>query len=304
MTTLVHSISFSMNKTRKITFCFAIMMVGILHFAPAQNRLHSGIFYHPGDTIYAPMYGIEAQIPEGWHGLLPQGSELFLLTSAKDEDSRVFIRASENSYENLKNSWKNGLELADNLKVVVKEDIKYRGGVMYANVDVEGELARNYKTYVEARCGNYGKCVSFLLQAEAGIFEELKKEMMAMVDRVELKEPGMANIYEDFDWHEFMTGKYLMAYDQKNYKSNYNTNELWLYADGQFKSRVERKGLVDEKKGEYWGKNKGSWEIEGTGQEGKLILNFKKHEPLHIDLLIEEDKVFLNEQRYFVMIMR
>jgi hypothetical protein len=290
-----------MHYIQRPAFLIAIFCLSIPHFSLAQNRVSPGILYHPGDTILAPLYGIEAQVPAGWYGLLPQDSELFLLTSSQDDDSRVYIRASENSYDKLKQTWKEGLVLTENLKVVVDEPVNYRDKVMYANVDIIGKLPRNYKAYVEAKCGDYGKCLSFFLLAEANIFEALKQEMMEMVDNAVLKEPGMANIYEDFDWQKLLTGKYLMHYDQQNYKNNRNTNELWLNADSTFKSRIERRGLIDEEKGEYWGKNKGTWKVEGKGQEAKLILSFKKHEPLQIDLLIEEDKVYLNEQRYYVM---
>jgi len=293
-----------MRLTLRLTVFISIFCLGNLHFLHAQNRVRPGILYHPGDTIVAPLYGIEARVPEGWYGLLPQDTELFLLTSTKDNDSRVFVRASDNTYENLQQGWKEGLVLTENLKVVVNDAVKYRGEVMYADVDIVGDLPRNYKAYVEAKCGEYGKCVGFFLQAEAGIFEALKKEMMEMVDQTVLKEPGMANIYDNFNWEEFLTGKYLVTFDQRNYKNNRNTNELWLYADAQFRSRVEQKGLIEEGKSEYWGKNKGTWKIEGKGQEATLTLSFQKHEPLQIELTIEEDKIYMNDQRYYVMHIR
>ena len=290
-----------MRSILRLAIFISIICLSTLHLSWAQNRVRPGILYHPGDTIAAPLYGIEAQIPEGWYGLLPQDAELFLLTSSKDNDSRVFVRASDNTYENLQQGWKEGLVLTENLQIVVNDSIKYRGEVMYADVDIIGKLPRNYKAYVEAKCGDYGKCVGFFLQAEAGVFEKLKKEMMEMVDQTVLKEPGMTNIYDSFNWEKFLTGKYLVKFDQRNYKNNRNANELWLNEDGEFRSRVEQKGLIDEEKSEYWGKNKGAWKIEGKGQQATLILSFQKHEPLQIELTIEEDKIYLNDQRYYVM---
>jgi hypothetical protein len=292
-----------MHYILRTTLLISAFCLSALSFSQAQNRVKSGIIYQPGDTILAPLFGIEAQVPVNWYGLLPQDSEVFLLTSNQDDDSRVYVRASENSYDKLQQAWKEGLVLTENLKVVVNGPINYRGEIMYADVDivVNGKLPRNYKAYVEAKCGDYGKCVSFFLLAGEKIFEGLKKETMELADKTKLIEPGMAKIYENFDWQKLLTGKYLMSYDQENYKNNRNTNEIWLHEDGTFKSDVERKGLIDEERGEYWGKNKGTWKVEGKGQEAKLILSFHKHDPLQLDLLIEEDKIYLNEQRYFVM---
>lgn len=42
-------------------------------------RLQPGKMYEPGETLYAPRFGFIAKVPEGWEGILPRESEVFLL---------------------------------------------------------------------------------------------------------------------------------------------------------------------------------------------------------------------------------
>ena len=289
-----------MRYTSYLSFVI-ISLLGFFSDAHAQERVHPGVMYQPGDTIYSPIYGVEAQIPEGWYGVLPQDTELFLLTSQQDGDTRVFIRASENSLENIQQGWREGLVLTDNLKVVVTDSIKQRGDIMYADVDVVGANPENYSAYVEARCGAYGKCVGFFLTSRASNFEKFKQQLSALVDNTVLKEPGESTRYANFDWLTFLSGKYLASINQGNYKNRKDVNEVHLQADGKFRSRIEQRGMVDREKGEYWGNNKGTWQVEGSGKEATLVLNFKKHDPLQINLSIDQDQIFLNGQRFFVM---
>lgn len=289
-----------MRYTSYLSFVI-ISLLGFFSDAHAQERVHPGVMYQPGDTIYSPIYGVEAQVPEGWYGVLPQDTELFLLTSQQDGDTRVFIRASENSLENIQQGWREGLVLTDNLKVVVTDSIKQRGDIMYADVDVVGANPENYRGYVEARCGAYGKCVGFFLTSRASNFEKFKQQLSALVDNTVLKEPGESTRYANFDWLTFLSGKYLASINQGNYKNRKDVNEVHLQADGKFRSRIEQRGMVDREKGEYWGNNKGTWQVEGSGKEATLVLNFKKHDPLQINLSIDQDQIFLNGQRFFVM---
>jgi len=278
-----------------------ISLSGILSAAHAQERVHPGVMYQPGDTIYSPIYGIQAQVPEGWYGVLPQDTELFLLTSQKDGDTRILVRASENSVANIQEGWQEGLALTDNLKVVVTDSIKRRGDIMYADVDIVGANPENYQAYVEARCGAYGKCVGFFLTSRDKNFNQFKQQLSALVDNTVLKEPGESTRYANFDWLTFLSGKYLATINQRNYKRRREINEVHLQADGDFRSRIEQRGLVDREKGEYWGNNKGTWQVEGSGKEATLVLNFKKHDPLRVNLVIDQDQIFLNGQRFFVM---
>ncbi len=280
---------------------FLLLCISMISLSWAQERVHSGVMYQPSDTIYSPIYGVEAQILEGWYGVLPQDTELFLLTSDRGDDTQIFVRASENTSENIQQSWQEGLELTNNLKVVVTDSVQYRGDVMYADVKVAGTSTGNYQAYVEAKCGAYGKCVVFFLISQANNFDELKEQLTQIVDNTTLKKPSENTRYDDFNWQEFLSGKYLASINQRNYKNQKEINEVHLKKDGKFRSRIEQRGMVDQKKSEYWGNNKGEWSIEGSGKEATLVLNFKKHEPLQIGLVIDEDKIYLNGQRFYAM---
>ena len=74
--------------------------------------------------------------------------------------------------------------------------------------------------------------------------------------------------------------------------------------DGRFKTQLNRKGkLARSERGDYAGKNAGTWMVNGVGPKGQLTLQFDKKglAPVQVDLLIEEEKIYMNGERYFVM---
>ncbi len=97
-----------------------------------------------------------------------------------------------------------------------------------------------------------------------------------------------------------LPGKYIANFDYVlGAKSE---NELWLCADGSFRSKIKRSGLLKDDVKEYQGKKSGSWETSSIGKSGKLTINIDKMELLEVDLLIENDRLYLNGKRYFSML--
>jgi len=86
-----------------------------------------------------------------------------------------------------------------------------------------------------------------------------------------------------------------------SYQHYKKENHLWLCADGTFKSKLNRKGLAKESSSKYYGKKKGTWKAEGVGATGKLYLSFKKLNEIEVQLEITDEKIHMNNERYFVM---
>jgi hypothetical protein len=279
-----------------LTLLFSLMALGGI----AQSRIIPGVLYYPGDTLYAPANGIVAFVPENWNGLLPQDTEVFLLSSMKYDGSRMFVRASENTLETMAGNWESGLELAGGLKLQVKDSISRRNNVIFAKLAVEGGTQSQETGYAVGKCGDYGRCFGFILITRDEWIEQLRPEVTEFVKSARFIEPKDENIYEDFDWKDFLKGKYLVSFTP--YQNYRRQAHVWLYKDGTFKSDIKRAGFVKADKNMYWGKNKGTWSINGKGESAELILNFKKNIPiLTIPVRIDEDKIFLFDQRFFVM---
>jgi hypothetical protein len=152
--------------------------------------------------------------------------------------------------------------------------------------------------YAEAKCANYGWCVMYLMITPEYLYEESKKALIQFMDNSRLSEPTIGSIYENFDWSEKLKNKYLATYISNPYvKKN---NQVWLCADGTFKSTIKQKGFGELSK-KYRGKKSGTWEGRGTGPQGELILNFKKADSVTIVLELKDDKLFIEDERFYFM---
>ena len=118
------------------------------------------------------------------------------------------------------------------------------------------------------------------------------------MDNSKLGEPSLGSIYENFDWSEKLKNKYLATYVSNPYvKKN---NQVWLCADGTFKSLLRQKGFGELTKKQS-GKQSGTWEAQGVGAKGELILNFKKAHPLRVEMELKDDKLMVNGIRFYIM---
>ncbi len=282
---------------KNILLLFVIYL--LLLPASAQERLRPGKLYDQGEDIYGPAYGIKSRVPQGWTGVVPMDTEVFLLMPVNNMDGEIYVMADTTDYEKLKVNWMEGLELGNGNILMSDGKIFNRGETLASNVVLLNKTT-GFKGYIEAKCGPYGACVSFLLLCSSQNFDALKKGVIEMSDNTEFVEPSDKGFYDDFDWKEFLSGKYLASYEyEPGAKSE---NELWLCPDGTFRSKLKRTGLLKEEAKALQGKQKGTWETSSVGPEGELVLHFAKQDDVELDMLIDEDRIFMNERKYFVML--
>ncbi len=271
----------------------------------AQDRVQPGKLYYEGEDLHAPIVGIETKIPIGWAGMIPHDSEIFFLLPNGGEDAQLFVRAYESTIDEVKAGWMTeGLELQPGLTIRSDGNIEDRAGWITSNVIVEEDQQkkRAYQGYLEARCGNYGYCLTLFLIALPSDFKRLQKEVQRFADDITFVEPSLDDIFANFDWREFLQNKYGVTYESfQNYKKE---NHIWLCKDGTFRTQLNRKGrLARSERGDYSGKNNGNWTAQGIGSKGQLTLSFAKKnlDPVQVDLFIEENKIYMNGECYFIM---
>lgn len=290
-----------MNNISAIGLAFGLILSGVLN---AQDRVQPGTLYYEGEDIHGPIVGVETKIPIGWSGMIPHDSEIFFLIPNGGEDAQLFVRAYQRTIEEVKEGWMKGLELQPGLTIRSDGNITDRGDWITSNVVVEGDEQRKggYQGYLEARCGDYGYCITLFLVCAPADFKRFQKDVQKFADNITLVEPSLADIFADFDWKEFLQYKYGVTYE--SYQGYKKENHVWICGDGTFRTQLNRKGkLARSERGDYSGKNRGTWTAEGIGAEGKLTLSFSKKnlEPVQVDLFIEENKIYMNGERYFLM---
>jgi hypothetical protein len=279
---------------------YLILFFSVISFYSfSQQTITTGQVYNAGERIYAPRLGFNAIIPEGWMGMLPQNSSIFLLTSANGLDGQIYILGDTTDFEVMKRGWTIGLELEEGRVLKSDGNIKEENGSLSSNVILTGGQNKAYTGFIEAKCGEFGRCVSAMLICEINNLDEMKKSVSEFLGEVVFLEPVMIHEYASFDWRQFLGNKQLVHYD--NVIGSKSVNKVWLCEDGTFKSKLTRTGVVKESIGKYKGKNKGTWSTSSFGKTGTLTLKFDKLPDVEVELLIEDDHIFLNKKRHVAL---
>jgi hypothetical protein len=279
-----------------------ILVIVFYNFVEAQERLRPGFIYQSGDTINAPTLGLISIIPEGWVGVLPRDTEMFLLMSKDNPESSIYAFGFDDTREDIRKRWTEGpgLEVENNIKLVRSSEVFERGDVIAADLAVENSTNMS-KGYIEAKCSDYNKCLVLLLITRESFLEKTKSGLKQFMDNSELSEPSLGDIYENFAWSDFFAGKYLATRQINPYEKSRRNNQLWMCPDGTFKSYIKIKGFA-EVPAKIRGDRSGTWEAEGTGPQGILRLYFKKlDQPVEVPAELREDQLFINDIRYYVM---
>jgi hypothetical protein len=216
----------------------------------------------------------------------------------ENSEGEIYVTTDSTNLEKIKSGWLQGLDLDNGNTLKSDGKIFKRGDAIASNVILEKNTF-TFKGYIEAKCGEFGNCISFLLLSSPQNFEKLKSGLIEMSDNTIFVEPSLKSIYDNFNWKEFLSGKYLANFDFV--PGSKSENEIWLCPDGTFRSKIVKKGLLKDEAKEFQGKKKGTWDTSSMGPKGILTLNVDKIGEVSLELGIDNDRIFLNDKRYFVM---
>lgn len=281
---------------RKILIFSALSFTVVTTFA--QDRLKPGLIYEQGQEIFAPLVGYKGVVPSGWFGTLPQEEEVFLMIPNGNTNGFMFINANHMNLSELRKEWDYDLSLTDEIVISLKGEPEIEGNRMTGEFEVIGSR-EPFVGYAVAIDGGHGWTMTISLLSPVSQYEAYRKNFDQLVASSLVEEPSLGSIYGDFNWPEFLKNKYLMSYlSSTQYKEQ---NEVWLCADGTFRSKIKSKGMLKVEDSAYKGKKKGTWTAEGIGEKGKLHLYFTKNDDVVLDLEIRDDKIFINGGRFFAL---
>jgi hypothetical protein len=111
---------FSLKKI--IVALSASLLFAALCTAQTKKRLQPGKIYEPGEKIYAPKYGFNGVVPEGWDGTLPRETEIFLLMPRTGIGGEVFTFVSEgNDLQSIREAWLRGTNMSESILIKAKD---------------------------------------------------------------------------------------------------------------------------------------------------------------------------------------
>ncbi len=280
-----------------ICFIFSLSPV----FGQALKRLQPGKLYDQGEQIYAPLYGFIGEVPEGWSGLLPRDTEVFLFTSQTVTQGQILVFAREKgNLEEIKKNWAKGVSLNEGMTIKAQNKTITEEGILSGDLSVVGNYGPDNKGYAVAKCSPYGPCITVLAVAPSQYIETVKGVVDDFISKSTFEEPKDISPYADFDWDAFLKMKIIVNYASMDNSSK--STRIILCDDGTFYAEFRKKGLMKNINPQYRGKNTGTWKAQGIGETGTLTLIFKKKFPdLKVALRIKDEKLFANNERFYTI---
>lgn len=266
-----------------------------------KKRLQPGKMYEAGETLYAPRFGFTAKVPSGWEGQLPRESEVFLLTTTTSTYGEVYVFGREQGDLNsMREGWKKGFDLSENIKLVATNPT-LENGVLSSEIAAAGEyINKGLKGFAISRCNPSGPCITTLIVAPVQFYDSVKNMAIRFMKTSSFDVPSSASPYSDFDWTEFLSNKVLASYT--SVQGGSKENMVHLCADGTFIAIIKKRGIMKTDDNKYRGRNFGTWKVTHAGESTTLQFTFNKKDlgTFEAPLLIRDEKVFSNEERYFV----
>ena len=267
-----------------------------------SNRLKPATMYSAGDTVYSARLGIKAKIPQGWQGVLPRDTEVFLLMPVDNIIGEIYVAVNDGlNLQTQEERWKKGWEISPGLSLQADGPISKRGdGVIAATAKMVGANANNNQTkaYLEAKCSPSGFCVVYMLTTDVSFFDRVKYSLQQFVDNTTFVAPSNRSPYENFDWKKFLSSKILLNFDYE--KNSKREDEVNLCPDGKFSSRITRTGIFADKSKDYYGKKKGQWDVQSNGSKATVTFTFEKLAPVEVVLEARDEEIYVGSRRYFV----
>lgn len=266
-----------------------------------KGRVQPGRIYVAGESIYAPRFGFSATVPEGWEGLLPRESEVFLLTTTTSTYGEIFVFGHEQATLNsLQERWQKGVDLSETIRLQAINPTQQEG-MLVSEVIATGEyINKGFKGLGVAKCNPAGPCIVTLMVAPPHYFDSVRETVLGFMKSSTFDSPNAYSPYVDFDWQEFLSNKVVMAYE--SVRGGKEENKIHLCVDGTFQASIKKTGMFKNENSDYRGNSSGTWAVSGKGEQTTITFTFNKNKlvPLEAPLLIKDEKIYSNDQRYFI----
>ncbi len=287
---------------RTFVLAFLLGMLTFPQILSAQNlknRIQPGKMYNAGDSIYTPRYGFSGQIPQGWVGVLPRETEVFLLNSTSGTFGEIFVFGREKTdLSQLAESWKSGVSVSETVTLKAT-DPTIEGDLLYSHAEAVGNYLppKNYRAFAATRCGE--ACITVLAISEESNAEASSQAALELLKTAVLSTPREIDPYEGFDWKEFLSGKLLIAFE--GFTGGKQQTKVTLCEDGSFRAQISKKGMMKDTNPDYKGGMKGSWAVEGNNSQATLTLTFEKKDlaPFVANLKFVDEELYINEERHY-----
>ncbi len=289
-----------MNRLSALFFLLGLVLFPqVLSAQNLKNRIQPGKMYSAGDSIYTPRYGFSGVIPQGWVGVLPRETEVFLLNSNTGTFGEIFVFGREKvDLNQLAETWKAGVAVSETITLKAT-DPTIEGDLLYAHAEAAGNYLppKNYRAFAATRCGEL--CITVLAISLEENAETVNASALDFLKIASLSTPKEVDPYEGFDWKSFLAGKLLISYE--GFTGGKQETKVNLCEDGSFRANISKKGMMKDSNPDYKGTMKGYWTVNGKNGEATLTFTFEKKDlpPFVANLKFIEEVLYINGERHY-----
>ena len=274
---------------------FVLPTVALAGHASAQ-RIEPGVQYRGQTTLEAPEYGATFILPAGWAGVLPPDAEFFVMQSTTYQ-GYIFAGIDELTLSEARARMSGEIDVGD---VVLRPagEVRVEGSALTADYAISGSqmpLLGRVTTLV----GDHGYGIFLIATATTEHIEPLREVVGKVIRSVRLSKPVSVatSAGTTGDWTEQLSGRKLSYFFTR---TGYTEGDyLWLCANGRFFRSSNSGGFGGGASGAFESKNGGRWEASGGGNGGTLTLIYNDGSTARFTLTIREERLFLDESRYF-----
>lgn len=292
------------------------MLIGLIPAAQAVE-VQQGVIYEGSSRLESSQLGLSFQVPAGWQGAWPQGSEFFILESQALQ-STVFMMIDQGTEQELRSLMSQPIPLDEQVVLQPVGQIRQQGKALIADYDVSGNP--QYAARIAATSGLNNLAVAFIALAAKESAPQLQPVLDQLVNSLgfsQPKAPPAAATGGAGSWQDYMRGRYIVRmYTGSGYSEK---EEVWLCSDGSFYRSTNYGGGGGGFSGAFAGKGHGSWQASGQmGAQGQLVLRYGQGsvtqgsmpgmdwqeqgaggEVLTYSLAIENERLYLNGTKWF-----
>lgn len=261
-------------------------------------ELQSGVIYPAGTTIEVSQMGVSLTIPRGWQGVLPEGTEIFVMES--DElQARLFLMIEAIGQQQLKQALSGPLPLSAGIVLQPVSKPRETRGLLEADYTALN-MGQSVPAFVSARVLKPQlSAAAIVLPANQG--DQLKQaasRIVKSINTVTVAEaaPAMPSAAAS-SWQTYLRGRHIQRY---NTHSNYQEiQNLWLCSDGSFRKTFQSGGFsMYSASGATQSGSQGRWQARGDSSgEGILTLQFADGGSASHRLALK-DKLYLDGKQW------
>jgi hypothetical protein len=255
-----------------------------------------GVNYNDGEKIFLAQYGLTFVIPTDWAGSFEDG--MFSLAN-QEMGSAAFVTAIRISKADLKNAFKERLDLGGGIYMVPEGSLSESADVFSSSYDITGEQdGSSWKGYVAATVGDFDWTSISIGLAPVGQKDAMVSATETINSSITLEAP-----YEgaDFtgDWEQALAGHTFTYYYSASDYSDKETYTLCSDGSASYYSRTYSGGITGSMSVSDSGE--GTWEVD-YAQPNSVDVYFQltNNNSGTVEFSVDADgKFYLGDSRYY-----